>query len=526
MIVVTAALAADRSLDIELVRPRVVDDAIMGVDSLGDGERGEGHAGLFVSYTHDPLLLIGEADTVMGVERNRLTMDLAASWQATGGFGVRVAMPVISDWGTQVPTLAAPGLGIGDPWVGATLGSPKLGPLRLGAAADVALPFGTQDAWRGNSSIRVVPSILADLHLGRLDINTNGAVVLREAQDTGVGLHVGMELLVNGGVGWDVWQDHARVTASVVSRVGLSSEGPGASAVEMLGGLQVRASKLILVDAWAGRGLNVGYGASDYRVGVGVSVHARRKPKVVVVAPPPPPPPPPKLRQERMEIDELADIVEPPPKPGPVALARVVDDEIVIRDPIQFELATANILPESLPTLKEVAAIMRDHPEVLQLVIEGHASEEGSYLYNYDLSMSRASAIFKELVIAGVHPDRLACRSMGEVKPVMGANGEDLAASRRVVFLITRRLVRGEAPPVYVRDIRLPWTGDAAVIPEGPPVYVEPLPEPEPPPKPKDIPSRSDFEEEDEYGDLPIKRDPTDEPEPDPDEPEDGEDEP
>ncbi len=517
VIVVTAVLAADRSLDIELVRPRVVDDAIMGVDSLGDGERSEGHAGLFISYTHDPLLLIGEADTVMGVERNRLTMDVAGVWQATGGFGIRAGIPVISDWGTQVPTLAAPGLGIGDPWVGATLGSPKLGPVRLGASADVGLPFGTQEAWRGESSVRFVPGVMADLHLGRLVFNTNGAFVLREERDTGIGLHVGMELLVNGGLGWDVWEDRARVTASVVSRVGLSSEGEGASAVELLGGLQLQTGRLLRVDAWAGRGLNVGYGASDYRVGVGVSVHARRPPKVKVVVPPPPPPPPPKLRQERMQIDELADIVEPTP-PVVVALARVVDDEIVIRDPIQFELDTANILPESLPTLKEVAAIMRDHPEVLQLVIEGHASEEGSFLYNYDLSMNRASAIFKELVLAGVHPDRLACRSMGEVKPVMGPDGEDLAASRRVVFLITRRLVRGEAPPPYVRDIRLPWTGDAAVIPEAPEVYVEPIAEPEPPPKKPDIPSRADFEEEDEYGDLPARDGKPVEPDPSPDE--------
>jgi protein TonB len=38
------------------------------------------------------------------------------------------------------------------------------------------------------------------------------------------------------------------------------------------------------------------------------------------------------------------------------------------------------------------------------VVIEGHASQEGSFEYNYTLSAERARAIYEALVLRGVHP--------------------------------------------------------------------------------------------------------------------------
>jgi outer membrane protein OmpA-like peptidoglycan-associated protein len=492
-----AALAADRSLDIELVHPRFVDGAIPGVDAIGDGDRGEVHTGAFATYTHDPLLLVGEGGTVAGVERNRLTVDLGGAWQATPGFGLRAGFPVITDWGTQVPELYAPGVGFGDLQLGVVVASAprsdtKPRPLRAGGSLDVVLPIGTRDAWRGEEGARLVPGALVDLTVGRFTAAANVALVARGTIDTGADLRVGMQLLANAGIGWDVWSERVRVTMSVVDRFGLGGGGPGADSIEVLAGLQARTGANTRLDVYFGRGLNLGYGASDYRAAVGLTVHANRPPppKPVVV----PPPRLAELDEEEVEVVAVEGVTPPPPP----ALARVEQDEIILRDPIPFELGTDRILPDATPTLLHVAGLLRDHPEILEVVIEGHASEEGGFLYNYDLSLRRTSAIFKELVLAGVHPDRLACRSMGEVRPTATGAAEDaLAQNRRVVFHITRRLLPGEPLPAYDLDILVPWTGEAAKIPAGPPLPAVLPPTPAPPPA-DGLPSRDLFEEEEE----------------------------
>jgi outer membrane protein OmpA-like peptidoglycan-associated protein len=451
----------------------VVDDAMIGVDTLAEGPKGMLHAGASLAYTHDPLVLVGAGETVYGVVRNRMTTELAGAWQPGRALTLRASIPVVGDWGTQNDALAADGVGLGDLWLGAALGTPRLGPIRLGAAVDLAVPVGTTDAWRGEGTVRVVPGFLAEMRAGRFRLAANSTIVLRPPVDTDTGLTVGTELCANGGVAWEVWRERARVSLALVTRTGLTSDGAGANSRELVGGLQVEGGRSLRFDTWVGRGLSIGYGASDYRFGLGLTAH---KPRKVVVHPPEPDPAPAPARPigREIEIQSLEDLPDVRP-PRTIALARIQEDQIVIRDPVQFELGTDHILPESLPTIHEVAAILRDHPEILQVVIEGHASEEGSFIYNYDLSLRRASAMFKELVLAGVHPDRLACRSMGEVEPVApGTEESDLARSRRVVFHITRRLEPGEVPPTYSRDILIPWTGEAATIPEAPVIELPP----------------------------------------------------
>jgi outer membrane protein OmpA-like peptidoglycan-associated protein len=156
-------------------------------------------------------------------------------------------------------------------------------------------------------------------------------------------------------------------------------------------------------------------------------------------------------------------VVEEDPSDGPPdwvvgQLARVEANQIVIRDPIQFEKGTARILPESRPILQQVAGLLQDHPRIVHLVIEGHASEEGDHNFNYDLSIERARSIWEQLVRAEVHPDRLSYRGMGEVVPVtVGADESALAVNRRVEFRITAQQHPLDPDPVYRTIPVLPW---------------------------------------------------------------------
>ena len=154
-------------------------------------------------------------------------------------------------------------------------------------------------------------------------------------------------------------------------------------------------------------------------------------------------------------------------------LARVEQDQIVIRDPIQFEFAKDVILPVSFPTMTFMGQLLGEHPEIVHLVIEGHASDEGSFFYNYDLAKKRADAIWRALIEAGVSPTRISTRSMGEVEPRnVGLDEASLAENRRVEFHIVKRLAPGERPPVYKLEILEPWTGDPATLPAPPPLPI------------------------------------------------------
>jgi outer membrane protein OmpA-like peptidoglycan-associated protein len=290
----------------------------------------------------------------------------------------------------------------------------------------------------------------------------------------------------------------------VAGRVGLDETGGLAEQVaEALVGAQVRPRPEWTLDFGLGRGLTEGYGTSRLRVLAGLTwTRAPRPPEpepVAVVVP---------LVETIPDQVLIEQIALPPPGPTwkETELARVEEDQIVIRDPIQFEFAKDVILPVSLPTLRYVGGLLGEHPEILHLVIEGHASEEGSYYYNYDLAKRRADAIWRALVEAGVSPTRISTRSMGEVEPVStGASEGELALNRRVIFQVVRRLEPGEIPPAYKLSIQQPWTGDAQVLPTppAPPAPpAAPAPPPAEPPKPiyappaDDLPARDSFDDE------------------------------
>jgi outer membrane protein OmpA-like peptidoglycan-associated protein len=343
-------------------------------------------------------------------------------------------------------------------------------------------------------------------------LRSDTSFMLRGNVDTGADFTLASELVENAAFVADLWPDHFSVNVGVLTRVGLATltAGGAENVSEIVVGGQLRPARDWAVDLGFGRGLTEGYGTTRFRVMAGVTwSHTPRPPKptaVVAVVPPPVEDIP-----DQVIIDEIA---KPPPKPpewSATELARLEQDQIVIRDPIQFEFAKDVILPVSLPTLKYVGSIMTDHPEIVHVVIEGHASDEGSYYYNYDLAKKRADAIWRALIEAGVSPTRLSTRSMGEVEPKnQGEDETSLAENRRVEFHIVKRLAPGEKPPEYKLDIKQPWTGEPEKLPpppavppplgpDGKPLPVGPDGKPLPPAPPDGVDSHT-FDDDDDGG--------------------------
>lgn len=85
---------------------------------------------------------------------------------------------------------------------------------------------------------------------------------------------------------------------------------------------------------------------------------------------------------------------------------------------IYFAVNSERIRPESTPTLKEIAGMLRDHAD-LRIRIEGHTDSDGEEAYNQQLSERRAAAVKQYLVdTAGIAGSRLETVGFGESKPV------------------------------------------------------------------------------------------------------------
>lgn len=111
---------------------------------------------------------------------------------------------------------------------------------------------------------------------------------------------------------------------------------------------------------------------------------------------------------------------------------------IVIRDKIYFDTDSARIRPTSYPLLREVAARLRENPDIPLLEIAGFTDNTGPAEYNQRLSEQRAASVRRFLVEEGaIAPERLQVAGYGETRPLTSNDTEEgRAVNRRVEFSI------------------------------------------------------------------------------------------
>ncbi len=488
------ALAAGTSADIELIRPAFSPGDTPIADSPNLTRPGTVLAGLLFQYEREPLVLYRFGNPAGAVVAARDTLHLGVSVDLSRTFAMRLTMPLSWEWDSEVPQLATQGWGAGDLQAGARAHLWTGGPLNVGVRTDLILPVGTKESWRSEESVRVVPGVLAMVDVGPVSLLTDTGVMIRGPVDTGRDFVLGPELDINVALRGEIWRKHVAVWGGVVDRAGLAAlfAGGAENVAEIMVGSQLTLFRDFRVDIGVGKGLSEGYGSSQFRIFTGLTWTRvpvpRARPVTAIVSAP---------LENVPDSIIITPIDQPKPDWKPDELAKVVADQIVIRDPIQFEFAKDVILPVSFPTMVQIAAVMETHPEIGHIVIEGHASEEGSFLYNYNLSNLRANAIFRELVQHGVHPTRMSTRSMGEVEPTTLETDEaSLERNRRVVFHIVHRIQPGDPAPVYSATVPLPWTGETVAITPLPPLPAPPPP-PKPPPDPNAEPDFSDDADDD-----------------------------
>jgi outer membrane protein OmpA-like peptidoglycan-associated protein len=121
-------------------------------------------------------------------------------------------------------------------------------------------------------------------------------------------------------------------------------------------------------------------------------------------------------------------------------LVIITVDKLVITDKVYFATAKATILPVSFPLLNQVAQVIRSHPEIPMITVEGHTDDQGSAKLNRKLSLNRAKAVVAYLEHQGVDGSRLNAMGYGPDRPADDNKTEaGRANNRRVEFIIERK---------------------------------------------------------------------------------------
>jgi outer membrane protein OmpA-like peptidoglycan-associated protein len=113
------------------------------------------------------------------------------------------------------------------------------------------------------------------------------------------------------------------------------------------------------------------------------------------------------------------------------------DGEFKILDAVQFEHGSANVTEDSHSLLDQVALMIKAHPQVKRVRIEGHTDDTGPEHVNQRLSQQRADSVRRYLANKGVAPQRLVAKGYGESKPLVDSTSESARTqNRRVQFVV------------------------------------------------------------------------------------------
>ena len=121
---------------------------------------------------------------------------------------------------------------------------------------------------------------------------------------------------------------------------------------------------------------------------------------------------------------------------SPDTRSKLLTEGKIVSYGIYFDSGKDVVKPESYGSVKEIAAVLQENPDV-KIKVVGHTDSDGDDALNLDLSKRRAAAVRGFLVKEfGIAADRIQTDGMGEQQPVAGNDKpENKAKNRRVEFI-------------------------------------------------------------------------------------------
>lgn len=127
---------------------------------------------------------------------------------------------------------------------------------------------------------------------------------------------------------------------------------------------------------------------------------------------------------------------DPDPKKNGCPKAFLQGTSIKITDQVKFKTGSAEIIgKDSDEVLNAVLGVLKAHPEVKALRVEGHTDSTGDATRNKTLSQARAESVAKWLETHGIEKQRLSAAGLGAEKPIDSNTTEaGRTNNRRVEF--------------------------------------------------------------------------------------------
>jgi OOP family OmpA-OmpF porin len=144
-----------------------------------------------------------------------------------------------------------------------------------------------------------------------------------------------------------------------------------------------------------------------------------------------------KIRDLKDACPDVAGEPNEDPKRHGCPMPKLTKEKIEIIEKVEFEVDKDVLLSESTKILDEVAAVILNHPEITQVIVEGHTDNTATPSYNLKLSNKRAKAVRKYLIDKGVAGKILKSKGFGQSKPIATNDTvEGRQTNRRVEFKV------------------------------------------------------------------------------------------
>jgi outer membrane protein OmpA-like peptidoglycan-associated protein len=121
---------------------------------------------------------------------------------------------------------------------------------------------------------------------------------------------------------------------------------------------------------------------------------------------------------------------------APDMRSKLLTEGKIVSYGIYFDVNKDAVKPESYGSLKEIAAILNENPDV-KIRIVGHTDADGADDANLDLSKRRSASVKNELATTfKIDPSRMETDGKGEAQPVAANDSpSNKALNRRVEFI-------------------------------------------------------------------------------------------
>jgi len=95
-----------------------------------------------------------------------------------------------------------------------------------------------------------------------------------------------------------------------------------------------------------------------------------------------------------------------------------VGDRLPLKASIEFDYNKARIRPSSYLVLDELAALLKEHPELILVEVQNHSDNTIRNYYGRRPTRDRAMSVRRALIARGIAPERLTAKGYGEERPI------------------------------------------------------------------------------------------------------------